>query len=131
MSGYTAECTMHDPACPVRVCSYTPVTTGGSAIAWSQLYNAVGWRFGSSPTTGSIINVLIPLLFSIAGLILLLYLIYGGFMFLTSGGDPNKAQIAKGIITTALIGFFLIFTSYWIVQIVARVLGLQEIVGIF
>ena len=117
-------CCVVDPAAP-------PPPPPSGPIDWSQLYDALNWRFGESPTTGSIINILVSLLFSIAGLLLLLYLIYGGFMFLTSGGDPNKAQVAKGIITTALIGFIIIFTSYWIVQIAGRVLGLQEITDIF
>ncbi len=52
-------------------------------------------------------------------------------MFLTSAGNPNKTQVAQGILTTALAGFVIIFTSYWLVQIVAKVLGLPDVEGIF
>ena len=72
----------------------------------------------------SIVTNPLPILFSIAGLILLAYLIWGGFDYLTSMGDPKKAEVGKTKITNAVIGFFLIFAAYWIVQIVKYLLKL-------
>ena len=72
----------------------------------------------------SIVTNALPILFSIAGLILLAYLIWGGFDYLTSMGDPKKAEVGKTKITNAVIGFFLIFAAYWIVQIVKYLLKL-------
>jgi hypothetical protein len=70
---------------------------------------------------GSLVSVILPYLFLIAGILLFGYLIMGGFTYLTAMGDPKKAESAKGKITNALIGFFLIFAAYWIVQIVDRI----------
>jgi len=86
---------------------------------------------GNSGSLGGIISALVPYVFTIAGLLLLLYLIIGGFGLLTSGGDPKKMQGAKGQITNALVGFLIIFVSYWLVQIIGSILGLEIIGKIF
>lgn len=72
----------------------------------------------------SVVSLALPLLFSIAGIILLAYLVWGGFDYLTSLGDPKKAEAGKQKITAAIIGFIIIFASYWIVQIVDYVFQL-------
>src|SRR3989338_7912479 len=75
----------------------------------------------------SLLNNAIPIIFPVAGLILLAYLIWGGFEFLTSLGDPKKAASAKNKITYAIIGFFVIFAAYWIVQLIAFIFKLETI----
>lgn len=71
-----------------------------------------------------IVNNAVPLLFAIAGIILLVYILWGGFDFLTSMGDPKKAESGKNKITTAIIGFIIIFVSFWIVQIIRTLLNI-------
>ncbi len=50
---------------------------------------------------------------------------------MTSGGDPKAVQSAKSKITNALIGFVIVFAAYWIVQLIASILGLEAITNIF
>jgi len=95
---------------------------GPSAAPGSLLSN-------SNLKIGDIIGALLPYLFTGAGLLLLIYLIIGGLQMMTSGGDPKAVESAKGKITGALIGFVIVFVAYWLVQIVASVLGLQTSVG--
>lgn len=80
---------------------------------------------------GDIISELLKYLFPLAGLLLLLYLLFGGFQLMTSGGDPKKIQEAKGKLTNALVGFIIVFVAYWLVQIIASTLGLGKIGEIF
>lgn len=80
-----------------------------------------GYKFTN---LASLINHALPLVFSIAGIFLLLYLVWGGFGYLTSMGDPKKAESAKKKITNAIIGFIIIFVAYWLVQILDYVLKL-------
>jgi len=82
-------------------------------------------------TLGEIVSGLLPYLFAGAGLLLLLYLLLGGFQLMTSGGDPKKTQEAKGKITNALVGFIIVFIAYWLVQIVGKILGIEIITSIF
>jgi hypothetical protein len=65
----------------------------------------------------SIVNLAMGYLFPIAGIILLLYLVWGGFDYMLAMGDPKKAAVGKGKITNAILGFFLIFAAFWILQI--------------
>ena len=87
--------------------------------------------FDESLTLGQIISSLVPYLFVIAGLLLLLYLIFGGFGLLTSRGDPKAVASAKERITFAVVGFVIVFASYWIVQIVGQILGIEAVQDIF
>ncbi|MBI5452365.1 hypothetical protein HY945_02795 [Candidatus Gottesmanbacteria bacterium] len=79
---------------------------------------------GRFTNLASLVTNALPILFSIAGVILLLYLLWGGFDYLTSMGDPKKAESGRGKITNAIIGFIIIFVAFWIVQIVDYVFKL-------
>lgn len=99
-------------------------------IDFNALEGATGLKFAGG-SIGDIINFLIPYIFVFAGLLLLLYLIYGGFHFIISMGDPKGMQEARGKITGALIGFLIIFLAYWIVQLVGKILGIEGFEGVF
>lgn len=99
-----------------------------SRLNFDELQKATGLK-PELKDFGSIISALLPYLFTGAGLLLLLYLIYGGLSLMLSRGDPKAVQSAKAKITSAAIGFVIVFASYWIVQIVASILRLQSSVG--
>ncbi len=82
-------------------------------------------------TIGDVISTALKFVFPAAGILLLVYLIAAGFSLMTSAGDPKAVAAAKGRITSALIGFIIIFAAYWIVQIVGIILGLGDIKTIF
>lgn len=86
---------------------------------------------GKFPNLASVVNQALTFIFPIAGILLLAYLVWGGFSYLTSMGDPKKAEAARGKITNAIIGFAIIFFAYWIVQILDYVfkLGIYTKVG--
>jgi uncharacterized membrane protein len=73
----------------------------------------------------SFINLLLPLVFVIAGLILLFLLIGGGFSIIASGGNAKSVEQGKGQIMSAVIGFLVIFSAYWIIQIIQTFTGVQ------
>lgn len=101
-----------------------------SGINFGSLEKIASPRFvGRSPA--AIISDLTPYIFFLAGFILLLYLISGGYQYMTSGGDPKAIAGARQIITNAIAGFIIIFIAFWIVQIIARVLGLTPIINLF
>jgi hypothetical protein len=67
---------------------------------------------------GIIISALLPYLFVIAGLILFGAIIASGFQLLMSAGNPESTKKAQGCLTHAVIGFVIIFVSYWLIQII-------------
>lgn len=89
-----------------------------------------GFNF-TNKTLGDIIKEVVPYLFGIAGLILLLYLIWGGFSLMLSKGDQKAVEAARGRITTAITGFVIIFVAYWLVQILGLILGIEQFGQIF
>ncbi len=75
---------------------------------------AGGLRFTTLPNLiSSIVTIILPL----AGIILLGVIIFAGFQMLTGASDPKKVDSAKNMLTTALMGFGILFASYWIAQI--------------
>ena len=76
---------------------------------------------------GDIINTVLPYAYSLAGIILLLLLIAGGLGLMTSAGDPKKVESAQKRITNAIIGIVIIFASYWIIQLLSTLLGIERL----
>lgn len=76
--------------------------------------------FVSNAITGAI---------SIAGIILLFLLIGGGIGMIAGAGksDPQSVEKGKKAATSALIGFIVVFCSYWIVKLIETVTGLKLI----
>lgn len=87
-------------------------------------------HFGVGTSIGQIISALLPYIFTVAGMLLLVYLIFGGLQMMTSQGEPKATAAARQHITNALIGFAIIFFAYWAVQLVGRILGLTGANGI-
>lgn len=58
-----------------------------------------------------------------AGVLLFIYLVMGGFKYLTAGGDEKAIQEAKKIITNAVIGLVIVVVAWFVVAIVQTVLG--------
>jgi len=64
----------------------------------------------------SIVNVLLGFL----GILAIIIILWGGFRWLTSGGNEEKVGEAKKIITAGIIGLGIIFTSYAIATFVIQ-----------
>lgn len=73
-----------------------------------------------------IINLMVKFLFPLAGILVFVYFVWGGLSFITSHGDPEKVTGGKTKMTSALVGFILLFLSYFLVGVVARILGLGD-----
>jgi hypothetical protein len=78
----------------------------------------------------SIVTLFLNISFILAGLILLFLLIMGGIGMIGSAGqnDPQKAEQAKKTITSAVIGFVIVFASYWIVKLIGQLLGISDLI---
>ncbi|MBI4136429.1 hypothetical protein HY469_00040 [Candidatus Roizmanbacteria bacterium] len=74
---------------------------------------------------GDVITELIPITLSVAGLILFVMLIWGGYDFLFSGGDPGKIESGKTRIMHAIIGFIIVFVAYFLVQLLGYIFGFE------
>lgn len=82
-------------------------------------------------TVGGFISSAVPILMTIAGILLLFYLIWGGISWMLSQGDPKAIAQAQGRITTAIIGFVIIFLAFWLVQILGKILRITQFGEVF
>jgi hypothetical protein len=82
---------------------------------------------GTYSNVGVLITIILKNSLTIAGVILLGLLIFGGITFIMNagGGDSKKADQGKQTITSALIGFAVVFSAYFIIQIIQVLTGLN------
>ncbi len=73
-----------------------------------------------SPT--SLLMQVLAIALSLAGLVAILFVIYGGYRYLTAGGNEDSAEAGKKIITNAIIGLAVIIMSWVILQIIQNAL---------
>ena len=85
-------------------------------VDYGALNSAIGLKAGND-TLGGIVGNILPYLLTIAGLILFGMLVAGGFTMLAGAADKESQEKGKQQITSALIGFIIIFLAYWIAQI--------------
>lgn len=59
----------------------------------------------------------------VAGAVAVIYLIYGGILYITSAGDEAKTKIGKQAVVNAVIGIAIIFAALLIIQWVKRLVN--------
>ncbi len=64
------------------------------------------------------VMTIVRVLMGFLGIIAILIILYGGFVWLTSAGSEEKVGQAKKIITAGIIGLLIIFISYAIATFV-------------
>jgi len=79
------------------------------------------------PDLGTLISNFLPNIYVLAGIILFLLLIAGGYGIIMGSGSGDSNQVGKGqkAVTSAIVGFVLIFASYWIIQIIQVLTGME------
>lgn len=76
---------------------------------------------------GALISVFLPYILTLAGLILLVMLIIGGFTMLSGAASQESQEKGKKQITSALVGFIILFLAFWIAQIIQVVFRVDTV----
>ena len=80
---------------------------------------------GATPANNTItywVGFYINVLLAIVGIVAVAFLIYGGFLYLTSGGNEEQAESGKKVIQNSIIGLVIIILSYIIVTVIINAL---------
>lgn len=116
----------------------TPTPPPPKGVGQSQTGSALDFakiaEFAQVPLQGSlggIVSKFVPYIFGAAGIILFFYLIWGGFSWMLAKGDPKATSAAREKITKAVVGFAIIFTAYWLTQILGKIFGISQFQGVF
>ncbi len=72
--------------------------------------------FGNIQTLGQGTSLLVIPVFSIATTLVVLYFLWGAWHWIVSGGDKEKVQAAKNIITHSIVGFFILMFAFLVLQ---------------
>ncbi len=86
----------------------------------------------SAYTTSSIpvlIGYIIRAALGLSGVVALIMIIYGGVLWLTSGGNTEKVQKGRDTLIWAVLGLVVIFSAYAIVNAVLGFLPTEEAEG--
>ncbi len=88
-----------------------------------------GSPFGVTNTIGDLVSLILKVSFTIAGLLVLFFIVFAGFQMVAGagGGNPESAKKGKEAATAAVLGFVIIFVAYWIVRIIEIITGLKLI----
>ena len=106
------------------------------AAAFAQLSEAqtdlttVGGSIGADATSNTLpelIGNVIQVLLSVLGIIFVVLVVYAGFLYLTSMGDPDKVKKAKNLLTQSIIGLVIIVAAYAVAAFVID--ALTQVVG--
>lgn len=102
------------------VCLFGSFAIGASVqaqVAGLNMQSVFAGTFGTASITTIILRIL-QVFFAILGFLTVVLMIYGGFIWMTSQGDPGKVDKAKQIIYNTVIGLIIIFSSYAIASFI-------------
>lgn len=78
-------------------------------------------------TPGGIITEALKYAFPLAGIILFVMILWGGFEILSSATSSKGQDAGKQRITAAVVGFFILFLSYWLIRLIGLIFGVSVI----
>lgn len=104
---------------PILVSAQEPLGNLGSATGKAgEVATKAGVEKTKSPevyATGIISGAL-----AVLGIVFLILMVYGGFLWMTAKGDEGQAAKAKDTITMAVIGLMIVIASYAATQFIVK-----------
>jgi len=99
---------------PAITSAQIPEEFGGDAASFD---GTLGQTDGEQDLVGLITNIM-NWLFGFLGILAVLVILYGGFKWMTAGGDDDKVGDAKKLIINGIIGLIIILSAYAIATFV-------------
>lgn len=73
---------------------------------------------------GSVVNNILIIVLTVAVVISLFFLIWGGIKWITSGGDKAGVEAARNHVVAAIVGLVIALLAFFIIQIVGGLFGI-------
>ena len=89
------------------------------ALAVTQPTGWTSWLPASSFVSADlndIVSAIIKWALTLAGVVAVVFIIYGGYQYITSSGDAEKAGKGRSTLINAIIGLVIIFIAYTLVR---------------
>jgi Cys-rich repeat protein len=106
------------PATALAILALALVLAPDASAQFGLSEAAKGTGIPTGTNVPAIIGRILRLALGFVGTLFLLLMVYAGFLWMTARGDSKKVDQAKGLITSAIIGVFLIGAAYAITALV-------------
>lgn len=73
-----------------------------------------------------LIQVVIYWALIFAGIVAIFLVIYGGYKYINSGGDPKQADTARKTLMYAVFGLLIVFMSFFVIRVIGQTTGLDK-----
>lgn len=83
----------------------------------------------ASTPIDTILKNAFTIVFAVAALTVLVFLIYGAFKWITSGGEKEGTKSARTYITNALVGLAVLALAFVILRVVGDLVGFNVLTG--
>ncbi len=101
--------------------NYLSLSVGGETIQKPP-------NIPSSTEFGNIVGNSLSILIGIAVFASFIFIILGGISWITSGGDKQKLEKARGTIVFAIIGLIISISAFTIIHFLGRILNVPSLV---
>ncbi len=92
-------------------------TVSAQEDIWGELQTNMAAE-GNDASLADIIAGIIRVIMGVLGVIVVLIILWGGFIWMTAGGEPDKVDKAKKMIYSGIIGLIVILAAYAIASFV-------------
>ena len=97
-------------------------------LAQADIFGTIAPPQGTPPDLGKLMGGVIRIFIVVAGILLLIYLLWGAMDWITSGGEKEKLEKARNKITHAILGILVVIFALAIFQVIAgNILNIIEI----
>lgn len=105
----------------------TNTNTNNSGFGFNTVADVAkqaGYNNQTDKTIEQRVSSIIAVVLSFLGVIFMVLMIYGGYMWMTASGDEQKIEKARDIIRSAIIGLIIVIAAYAIsVFVISRLWG--------
>ena len=107
------------------------VCAQNNGVTQGLVTSGIGGQFGTSGISGStslvqLLQNVIEIMLLFAGGIAVVFVIIGGYQYITSGGNEEQAEKGQKTLTNAIIGVVVIVLSYTIITVIANLVSSQN-----
>jgi len=95
--------------------------------AQANIGDLFGSPLGLTKSVGDLVGLILGIALTISGIIFLFLILLGGFQIIAGAGrgDPQSSAKGKQAVTWALAGFIIVFTAYWIIELIETLIGVD------
>jgi len=116
---------------PIMIHAQSSDVNSGLNQIGGQIGASGGGFFNSRDSVVTLIGKVIKLLLFVSGAVAVLFVVIGGFMYITSAGNEEQASKGRKTVTYAIVGVVITILAYVIISVVVNLVSCQGGGGFF